>query len=480
MSDLSFNFNDTQVILIGTKSYEDINLPELPAVENNLIELKNVFSDNTIIGIPESNIHIIFDEVYASNIGKKLSEISKNTQDTLLVYYAGHGKLNDEGELCLTVKGTDCNALDISSLPFKVLKNMIQKSPAQKKILIIDSCFSGRAIDFMSDTLSLFQTTLLEGTYLITSVTGNRLAKAYDTENQFTGFTSVLIKTLKNGIKIPKKFLTLKDIYKSIKSDNTIFNEPQKASSNSIDDFVFAANSSYFPNDFEKLNNELITNANTIIFRVPMEYLREMERKNGMNQQRFISLSGESMEYLGISEGEWVEMELVTNERVVKEFATVFLLPTHSNCSMFMPLVVRNLLQIEIVNNELNDSILNPSIYKLKIRKSIINHLDYLDIDSNQYITSVTIPPQLKDVPTDFPKLNIRNREFELLKIEQFQIVNVSIYNDLGDNYELKMRAIKYHDNPGRAVVGIDKSHLKLDKPFKIRIKPIDEKAHNI
>ncbi|MBI5219961.1 MAG: caspase family protein [Bacteroidia bacterium] len=462
---LSFNFNESHVILIGMKSYKDRSLIQLPAVENNIKELKNVLSDKTIIGLPENNIHTIFNEKDITKIGKEISKIASQTKDTLLIYYAGHGKLNDDGDLCLTVKGTDCSVLDITSLPFKSLKSIVQKSPAQKKIVIIDCCFSGRAINFMSNTMSAVETTHLAGTYLITSVSSNKLSKAFDKDNMYTGFTSVLIKTLKQGLNVYRKCLTLKEIYNNIKNDDTIFNEPQNASSQTIDEFVFAFNKQFIKNDFEQVNDELISNKNTKICSLQLDYLREIEQKNGQNRQRFVSLSNENLEYLGLKEGDWVELEFISNNKITKEYATTFSKPLFSECSVLMPLVVRHLLSL--------DSTLKNEDYKLIIRKAKLDDVSYIIISSDQYITNTSIPPDIDNMPEDFPIICIRNFEFDRLRIHSFDKVKINIFNTLGQNFELIMRAIKYHDNPGRAIIGISKSFLKFEKPYKIKIEKI-------
>lgn len=448
---LSYDFSNSTAIVIGNSNYNDNSLANLPTVENNVDGLISVLSDINIIGFQESKIFKFLNYNSASELGKELASIILKTTDTILLYFAGHGKINDDGELCLTVSGTDVNALELTSIPFKAIKNLLSKSPAKSKILIIDSCFSGRAIEFMGQAeMDIFQAEGVQGTYLMTSVPRNKFAKALDSNKQYTAFTSVLLNTLENGISIPKEYLSLDDIYHYIKSDTTIFNEPQYVQNANIDKFKFALNKFKY-NDFDFTKNKLVANQNTIIARIPLEILRKYEKVNKEHQQRFILISERNSKTLGIHNDEWIRLEFKTNTNFYSEFAKAFIPDFEMNCSVYMPLVIRNLLHIGqddmIDNNKIKGN--------LFIEKASFNRIKKLSISSNDYISKLS--------PSDsFPKelsigdiILIRNLEFELISLNDFDKVKLKVYNGGKLIKEKLFYSARFRDNPGRAIIGL-------------------------
>ena len=71
------------------------------------------------------------------------------TNDLVLVYYSGHGKQDDEGQLYLATKNTKTTssiALGNSSISVDAIRRNIKNSDTNKVILILDCCYSG-AVD---------------------------------------------------------------------------------------------------------------------------------------------------------------------------------------------------------------------------------------------------------------------------------------------------------------------------------------------
>lgn len=473
MEQLSFNFEHSNAIFVGYEKFNDDNLADLPAIRNNLDSLIDIFSDSQIIGFDKKNLHLI-NNPNSSTVGREISRIASDTFDTLFLYYAGHGKINDDGELCLTVQDTDVKALDFTSIPFKSLKNIIQKSPAQKKIVILDSCFSGRAIDFMGEFDDIGKSLEIEGIYLITSVAKNKFAKAYDNDKVYTAFSSVFIKTLENGISINKELLSINDIYKNIQLNNTIFNEPQRAVSQSINDFLFSYNKGFQEKkEFSFKNNSLISNENTIISRAKLDFIREIEKKNGKNQQRFIAVSKKYFDLLNVREGEWIEISYNNGIRETKEYATIFIKPFNFDASIVFPLVIRNLLKIEIdTQSHSTMSIVNPKTNVVKIKKFSGQKLDKWILSNKDFISWLTLPDEFQNKKFNYPPIAIRNLEFELLGLKLFDKVELEVKSKENEK-KFITTAIQFSDNPGRAVIGIDKLILK-DEVFD------DKKGFNI
>jgi hypothetical protein len=62
----------------------------------------------------------------------------------LLVYYAGHGLVDQRGRLYLAVTGSDSAHPEWSSIPFATLRENLVAARARAHF-ILDCCFSGRA-----------------------------------------------------------------------------------------------------------------------------------------------------------------------------------------------------------------------------------------------------------------------------------------------------------------------------------------------
>ena len=89
-----------------------------------------------------------------TSIQKFLSQA--NSDDHLLLYYSGHGEISGHsGQLCLTSREGEREALDGSSQRFDEMYEWIRTSPARSVIVILDCCragsgFKGGAPDFTS------------------------------------------------------------------------------------------------------------------------------------------------------------------------------------------------------------------------------------------------------------------------------------------------------------------------------------------
>lgn len=480
--DLSWDTKCSHVILVGASEFIDESLPTLPSVKNNIDALGKILEDTEIIGIPSCNISVLLNQEYASLTATEIALRAREAFDTLFIYYAGHGKISNSGELLLTVKGTNTKALEASSINFRVIRDAVLNSPAAKKIIIIDSCFSGRAASFMGCEEDIIRANSIEGTYLITSVPKNDLAQAFDDEKKFTAFTSKLIRVLMNGIKNGRNWLTINDIYKFVRDESTTFTEPQRVINQSINEFRFAINKHQISPDFDIENQFLFSNQRTIISRVPLDIIKKFEAFNNLHSQRFIVVSNIYLDKIGLSPGDWIEIEIIQNSfRVHYEYCTIFPLPFEGiETSIYMPLVMRNLLFIQ---NFLDDSGHLIENSRLKIKKFLPEPINFWEITSDDYICGLSIPSDLRDQSFDQRLVSIRNLEFDQLQLNTLSEITLEFFNDVGDYFAYDARAIRFVDNPGRAVIGLSRNMFEeafsMEKPFKVRLYPCSQPDNN-
>src|SRR5437762_386392 len=95
-------------MLIGNDTFpEDASIPPLRFTQNDALELKEILDDPETCGF-ETKIYL--NETSQKVLGD-LEQISGELgqDDTLLFYYAGHGKLRRDGQLCLASNDTMAN-----------------------------------------------------------------------------------------------------------------------------------------------------------------------------------------------------------------------------------------------------------------------------------------------------------------------------------------------------------------------------------
>jgi hypothetical protein len=206
----------SRIVLIGTPAYADPGLNDVPQVANNLIDLAEVFTDPNRGGFDATHCVIAPAQAGAPEIGDLLIEAAAQAQDLLLVYYSGHGLLGPRRrELYLSLAGTRPRQLAFTALPFDAVRDACLDSPARSRVVILDCCFSGRAIgDALADDEVLGQVQVA-GTYTLTAAPANRTAVVLPGERH-TAFTERLLQLLHVGTPSAGPLLTLGDIYRHL------------------------------------------------------------------------------------------------------------------------------------------------------------------------------------------------------------------------------------------------------------------------
>lgn len=250
--DLSYG-EDTRVVLIGTtKCPNDAELlPPIPHAEQNILRLERLFTDPDIIGLPLKSIVRILDWDEPSAVVSAVYDSAGQANDTLIVYFAGHGVRGDlQAPLYLvtpksTSKGKRFNAVSVTEL-----KLAMAQSPARKRMLILDCCHAGLAFQGdmaeRGDVALTDQAIDVEGTYGIAAVPGEFKAFAPPNET-LTRFTGAFVDVLENGIDRDQQVLNIDEVYDEIaarinrKGDAPL---PRKRNWEQAERFVLARNRS--------------------------------------------------------------------------------------------------------------------------------------------------------------------------------------------------------------------------------------------
>lgn len=232
-------------VLIGVASTKAADLPELPAVHNNLTGLYEALTDPGLGGMRPERCLMLKDPVDVREVYRKLRRFSAEAEDTLLFYYAGHGLTGDvHNELYLTLAHTQLDEVPVSALGFDLVRRIFAASPAANRAVILDCCFSGRAIHEMAAPgESLIGKASIEGSYTLASAPANSVSLA-PAGARYTAFTGEFLRVLREGIPDGPALLTFGMMYRQLLHTMTQqgFPLPQQRGTGTVDQLAISAN----------------------------------------------------------------------------------------------------------------------------------------------------------------------------------------------------------------------------------------------
>ncbi len=245
-------YSNTKVLIIGNGKFEDDQISEIPNISVNNKELVDLFSNDLLFPGIESEKIISLENKKSREITRSLTNFTENAseKDCIVIYLSGHGIVSTvDFKLYFPAKDTGSKFIDDEGISIESLKSRLRSSRATSKILVLDCCFSGRAIDgtMSSDIVSQTITTnVLEsvsGTYIMTSACQDR-PSLYDPKNKNipTNFTSKFISSIRDGIDNQKDSLEIGDIFNAIKSLVKTGPTPQASSLNDADKIPLGRN----------------------------------------------------------------------------------------------------------------------------------------------------------------------------------------------------------------------------------------------
>lgn len=208
-----------RIVLVGTYAYSDPALPDVPVIANNVADLAKALTDPELGGFDPAHCVVAPPRAGVEQVGDLLVQAAAEAEDLLLFYYSGHGLLGPlRRELYLTLAGTRPDRLAFTALAFDAVRDACLESRARSRVVILDSCFSGRAIGqaLAGDGEVVANQLEVAGTYTLTSAPANRTAVVLPGE-EHTAFTERLLRLLRGGSAEAGAVLTLGDIYRHLR-----------------------------------------------------------------------------------------------------------------------------------------------------------------------------------------------------------------------------------------------------------------------
>jgi len=186
--------------LIANDSFDDEQIQALRFPKNDIARLGEVLTTRSIADFKIKPVYNKRHFEVPHQIATELESVARD--DTLLVYYAGHGLLGRNGNLYLAAQDTRKKHVATTAISVNGLLDLMQESNCKKRILVLDCCHSGAAgsgVELRGAVDStLGAASKSHGTYILTASTG--LQTAAEREEDGHGlFTKYLIEGLETG-----------------------------------------------------------------------------------------------------------------------------------------------------------------------------------------------------------------------------------------------------------------------------------------
>ena len=207
-------------LLIGNGQFDHPGLNELSAPSADVEAMQRVLKDPSIGGFGDVKVQIdaTFAEASAA-IGNLFDEASSD--DTILLYYSGHGLLDDSRHLYLTTRGTPPESPAGKSIAAAEIERLMRASKSRRQVLILDCCYSGafgagKGEAELPIGAEIFTTGL--GHHVLTA--SRSVERAYEGEQEIEGintslFTHFLVQGLETGeaAREGDEFIYVGDLY---------------------------------------------------------------------------------------------------------------------------------------------------------------------------------------------------------------------------------------------------------------------------
>ncbi|MGW7595218.1 caspase family protein, partial [Streptomyces rubiginosohelvolus] len=235
------------------------NLDSLPAVRQNLSTLADLFADG-VWQLGSSHCVQLLNPNSTREVDQAIAHAAVAATDTLLLYYAGHGLLDRQGRLHLAMPDSDKSAVHSTAFPYEWVRMRLAESGAARCIVILDCCFSARAMGAQSPASSIAALAEAEGTYVLAAADERAIALAPPGE-VFTAFTGALVRVLTDGIADAPESLDLDTVFQGVQAilRRQARPDPQCLGRNQVGRTAFVKNPAYLPDQVHDVPYDLQT-----------------------------------------------------------------------------------------------------------------------------------------------------------------------------------------------------------------------------
>lgn len=194
---------DRLALVIANSKYQDPELHDLTSPHHDAEAMAEVLADPDIGGF---ELTVLEDESLAK-VTREIANLYSNRSrdDTLLLYFSGHGVRDDHNDLFLAVHDTEKDLLNGTAISAQFVTDMLDKSMSRRDIMIVDCCHSGAFADGAKGELSPAAAAFEGNGYgrvILTSSNSVQFSwegQGVDDESQRSMFTKFIVDGLQSG-----------------------------------------------------------------------------------------------------------------------------------------------------------------------------------------------------------------------------------------------------------------------------------------
>ncbi|MFF8268099.1 caspase family protein [Streptomyces sp. NPDC016562] len=185
----------SRAVLFGVHEFRELS--PLDGVRHNVPALCRLLTGDGVSALTEEDCTVVPPDGTQQQLLDALYDAATEATDLLLVYYAGHGHFGGRHRSFLLATRDSSAQRPYHSVKYNEIREVVSGSAARRKVVIIDCCFSGRALS-MSDEQTPTQLDMeITGACVLTS--------AAETERSLclpdgSVFTMELIGLLREGL----------------------------------------------------------------------------------------------------------------------------------------------------------------------------------------------------------------------------------------------------------------------------------------
>lgn len=227
-------------VLVGVHTYA--HLADRPSVRRNIEDLKRVAA--TSFGVPRQRLFTVDNPADPRDILRAIEVAGRAAAlsgGRLLVYYCGHAAPHPRTGALLLAVADSAPSEPYAYLDFNQLRDGVVRSQTRERLVIIDSCYSGGALDALSP--ADVPLPAIEGSFLMASSQASEISLAPHRMKN-TAFTHALLEVLEHGIPETSPLLDAEAVFQAVRRIcvRNSWPEPQRQVRNDGGRMVIIAN----------------------------------------------------------------------------------------------------------------------------------------------------------------------------------------------------------------------------------------------
>ena len=239
-------------LIIANSQYEDLDFSQLTSPARDAEDLAKVLKDPNIGNF---KVKILMNEPKNKVEEEIESFFTENKrEDLLLLYISCHGIKDKDGRLYFATSNTKRKRLKSTAISDHLLNSIIHSSHSQKKVLLLDCCYSGaftRGLTVKTDNNIDIQERF-KGKGLVILMSSNSMQYSFEgDEIKGEGVGSIFTSTIVNGLKTGEAdtdkdgYILIDELYDYVYkyiNNKTQLQDPQKFCLNVQGDILIAKN----------------------------------------------------------------------------------------------------------------------------------------------------------------------------------------------------------------------------------------------